>query len=417
MGAVLNLTQPGGGGGGRIELPLSPGEVYARTRPADWLELPEPGMGEAYMLFHIPKEGSALCALSASCTGSFTVAVGTVSGGAFVQGASGTVASGGVWEHEFDAEDYGNETSGGMRQAVIKLSGQGITSIAPAAHSARAQIMQWNIVDIRCLLPDGALFLCGGQNARSALTALRYFSGGGGKLAAGTGSGTRVGMFQFCESLLAAQGIDTAGQEDMSAMFSNCPSLIAAPELDTSSAEDVSSMFLNCAALIAAPELDLSSAVTLNGLFRGCGSLSEAPDIDAPLAGNAQNLFTECGALRALGEVKLPAAASLAAAFQNCTALGRVERLKIAAATNLNVAFSNCALLGGIRLDPAVTGWAGAALSFANCAMGHAALSALLESLPSVSAGTLTLTGNRGAGELTAAEISAAEAKGWTVTI
>ena len=40
MGAVLNLTQPGGGG--RTQFPLPPGEVYARTRPADWLELPEP---------------------------------------------------------------------------------------------------------------------------------------------------------------------------------------------------------------------------------------------------------------------------------------------------------------------------------------------------------------------------------------
>ena len=41
---------------------------------------------------------------------------------------------------------------------------------------------------------------------------------------------------------------------------------------------------------------------------------------------------------------------------------------------------------------------------------------AMLASLPAVTAGTLTLTGNYGAGELSEAEIAAAEAKGWTVS-
>ena len=40
MGAVLNLMQPGGGGG--MAWPPTAEEVYALTRPADWLALRSP---------------------------------------------------------------------------------------------------------------------------------------------------------------------------------------------------------------------------------------------------------------------------------------------------------------------------------------------------------------------------------------
>lgn len=86
MGAVLNLMQPGGGGG--MAWPPTAEEVYALTRPADWLALPQPAPGEVYMLALIPAEGSALLAFTVECTGNWTAAVGTVSGGAFVSAES-----------------------------------------------------------------------------------------------------------------------------------------------------------------------------------------------------------------------------------------------------------------------------------------------------------------------------------------
>lgn len=415
MGAVLNLMQPGGGGG--MAWPPTAEEVYALTRPADWLALPQPAPGEVYMLALIPAEGSALLAFTVECTGNWTAAVGTVSGGAFVPTESAALASGAVWESELAAADFGGVTEEGFAQAVVKLSGAGITAVAPAAHSARSNFTAWGVAEISCLLPDGAEFRCGGTTARTALAALRYFSGGGGKLKGNFASGSAtLGAFQMCQSLVCAMGVGTAGQTDLSGMFSGCTSLLAVSGLDCSSALDVSNMFMNCVSLPAAPELDLSSAETLAGLFRGCEALRSAGDISAPLAASAQNMFTSCLTLRAVGGLDIPAATTLAAAFQGCTALERVGRLGLAALTNANAAFTNCAALGSVRLDPEAAGWAGASLSLANCGMGHAALAALLASLPAVTAGTLTLTGNYGAGELSEAEIAAAEARGWTVS-
>ena len=283
MGAVLNLMQPGGGGG--MAWPPTAEEVYALTRPADWLALPQPAPGEVYMLALIPAEGSALLAFTVECTGNWTAAVGTVSGGAFVPTESAALASGAVWESELAAADFGDVTEEGFAQAVVKLSGAGITAVAPAAHSARSNFTAWGVAEISCLLPDGAEFRCGGTTARTALAALRYFSGGGGKLKGNFASGpATLGAFQMCQSLVCAMGVGTAGQTDLSGMFSGCTSLLAVSGLDCSSALDVSNMFMNCVSLPAAPELDLSSAETLAGLFRGCEALRSAGDISAPLA-------------------------------------------------------------------------------------------------------------------------------------
>ena len=108
MGAVLNLMQPGGGGG--MAWPPTAEEVYALTRPSDWLALPQPAPGEVYMLALIPAEGSALLAFTVECTGNWTAAVGTVSGGAFVPTESAALASGAVWESELAAADFGGVT-------------------------------------------------------------------------------------------------------------------------------------------------------------------------------------------------------------------------------------------------------------------------------------------------------------------
>ena len=241
MGAVLNLMQPGGGGG--MAWPPTAEEVYALTRPADWLVLPQPAPGEVYMLALIPAEGSALLAFTVECTGNWTAAVGTVSGGAFVPTESAALASGAVWESELAAADFGDVTEEGFAQAVVKLSGAGITAVAPAAHSARSNFTAWGVAEISCLLPDGAEFRCGGTTARTALAALRYFSGGGGKLKGNFASGSAtLGAFQMCQSLVCAMGVGTAGQTDLSGMFSGCTSLLAVSGLDCSSALDVSNV-------------------------------------------------------------------------------------------------------------------------------------------------------------------------------
>lgn len=409
MSAALNLIQAGGGA---LTPPLAPETVYSRTRPADWLALPEPAAGEMYLLLHIPAGGSALCAFTVSCSGNYTVALGTAGGGAFVQQATESVSPGTAWEGELDGADYGSETSDGMRQAVIKVSGSGITSWAPSGHSARAQYSNWNIVEMRCRLPEGAQLTCGAANARNALGSLRYLSWEGG-----TSAGSGAGMFRNCAALTAVTGLDVAGVTDLSYMFQNCASLLAIPAMDTSDAENLSSMFHGCSALPAVPALDLSSAEDTSGMFRNCYSLQGIGELDIQAAENAQYMFADCRSLRGVGAMDLSSAANLAYMFQNCYALERAGPLKMASATNVGSMFLQCFALGEAGLDAAVTGWAGAALSFANCALGHGAILDLIASLPQVSgAAQLGLMGNPGAAELTEAEKATAAAKGWSVS-
>lgn len=95
MGGTLPEQQNSGGleaairsipsGGGGPSAPLDPVEVYNATRPADWLPMPEPTDNEMYLLFLIPAGVSSLLAFTVTCTGSYTVALGTVTGGQFVQ--------------------------------------------------------------------------------------------------------------------------------------------------------------------------------------------------------------------------------------------------------------------------------------------------------------------------------------------
>lgn len=410
MSLTLNMLQ---GGTGVRTPPLAPEDVYRLTRPADWLELPEPQSGEIYLLLHIPAEGSALCAFTLEYTGSCTVTRGTAANGVFIPGSSQTPVSGSVWEGEFDGGDYGSETAEGMRQAVIKVSAAGLTGWAPAAHSSRAQSCNWNIVEIRCAPPEGAQLTCGAQAANGALCSLRYFSWEGG-----TGAGGCANMFRLCSSLLAVLGLDTAGVQDLSGMFMNCSSLLAVPAMDVSDAENVSSMFMGCSALPAPPALDISSAVNVSGMFRNCYSLVSAEGIQPGAATNAQYMFADCRSLRRVGAMDFSQAANLGSLFSNCYAMKAAGPLKIGEPGSMSFMFGQCTGLGELTFDAQSTDWAGTALSLSSCALGHAALLELIDSLPQISGGAqLALGGNPGAAELTATEIAAAEARGWTVTV
>ena len=409
MSAVMNLVQTGGG---MLPPPLSPESVYERTRPADWLALPAPAEGEIYLLLHIPAGGSARCAFTVDCTGSYTVALGGVGAdGGFEQQSSESLASGAAWEAELEGSDYGDETAEGMRQAVIKVSAQGISHWAPCGFGGALGPANWDIAELRCALPEGASLSCGAANARLALCSLRYFSWEGAHSAA-----SPAGMFRNCSSLLAVRGLDTEGAADLSYMFQNCASLLAIPAMDTSAAENTGSMFMGCSALPGVPALDLSAAEDVSSMFRGCYALLSAPGTGAPAAVSAQYMCADCRSLVSVGETDLSAAQNLSCLFQNCYALRAAGPLKIAAAGNVSSMFSQCHSLGAALLDSTVTGWAGGALSFANCALGHGAILGLIGSLPTVS-GTaqLGLMGNPGAAELTEAEKAAAAAKGWEV--
>ena len=104
--------------------------------------------------------------------------------------------------------------------------------------------------------------------------------------------------------------------------------------------------------------------------------------------------------------------------FGDCYSLTAIPQMDTSAVTDMNNMFNGCYSLTAITLNKTVTGWAGYAISLKDCSLGHSAIVAFFNSLPTItSAKAITLTGNPGVSELTAAEKAIATGKGWTLTL
>ena len=331
-------------GGGSTSNPLDPVEVYNNTRPSDWLPMPTPAENEMYLLFHIPDGVSSLLAFTVTCTGNYTVALGTVSGGSFVASSSVDIASGSKYEAELFADDYGNLTSDGNKQVMVKVSGTDILTWDPSTHRKKtspSKFAGWNIIEISCNLPSGKKVACGNNQQTLALKKLQYF--------------TWIGKNAVTK---------------MNSMFNACYSLMAIPQLGTSSVMNMNSMFDNCYSLMAIPQLGTSSVTNMGAMFRSCYALTAIPQLDTSLV------------------------------------------------TDMSYMLDTCYSLTSIALYNAVTGWAGCAIALNECSLGHTAIVAFFNSLPTItSAKAITLTGNPGVSELTDAEKAIATGKGWTLTL
>ena len=436
---AIEAIQTGGGGGSSSD-PLDPVEVYNNTRPSDWLPMPTPADNELYLLFHIPDGVSSLLAFTVTCTGNYTVALGTVSNGAFVQMSSTTVASGSKYEAELFADDYGNLTSDGMKQVMVKVSGTDILTWAPSTHSKKtspSDFEGWNIVEIACNIPSGTSVACGGSSGNSALKNLRYFAWYGKNAVT-----NMDGMFAYCSSMTAIPQLDTSSVTSMAGMFAGCSSMTAIPQLDTSSVTDMSSMFEECIvlmtipqldtssvtsmvgmfaychALTTIPQLDTSSVTSMAGMFAGCSSMTAIPQLDTSSVTDMSNMFAYCHALTTIPQMNTSSVTNMSSMFDECIVLMTIPQLDTSAVTDMRYTFSACFYLTAIAFNGSVTGWAGCAVSLTDCSLGHAAIVSFFNSLPTItSAKAITLTGNPGVSELTDAEKAIATGKGWTLTL
>ena len=426
--------------GGSSGEPLDPVEVYNNTRPSDWLSMPTPADNEMYLLFHIPDGFSSLLAFTVTCTGNYTVALGSVSDGAFVQMSSTTVASGSKYETELFADDYGNLTSDGMKQVMVKVSGTDILTWAPSTHSKKtspSNFAGWNIVEISCNLPSGTSVACGSSTENTSLKKLRYFAWYGKNAVTDmnsmfgscysltaipqmdTSAVTNMNyMFNACYSLTAIPQMDTSAVTNMNYMFNNCYSLTAIPQIDTSAVTNMKRIFNNCRSLTAIPQIDTSAVTDMNGMFGNCYSLTAIPQIDTSAVTSMNNMFYNCYSLTAIHQMDTSAVTDMYNMFSYCYSLTAVPQMDTSAVTNMNYMFNACYSLTSIALDNTVTGWAGYAISLSDCSLGHAAIVSFFNSLPTItSAKAITLTGNPGVSELTDAEKAIATGKGWTLTL
>ena len=269
MAALIENIE--GVGGDSIDL-IDPVAVYNNTRPSDWLSMPTPADNEIYLLFHIPDGVSSLLAFTVTCTGNYTIALGSVHDGAFVQMSSTMVASGRKYEAELFADEYENLTSSGMKQVMVKVSGTNIRTWKPSAHRKKtspSNFARWNIVEIACRLPSGETIACGNSNENLALDKMRYFTCYGKNKVTSMSD-----MFSNCYALTAIPQLNTSSATSMSDMFNDCYSLTAIPQLDASSVKNMRNMFYNCYSLTAIPQLNTSSVTNMSYMFSSCYALT-----------------------------------------------------------------------------------------------------------------------------------------------
>lgn len=439
-------------------------EVYEETRPTDWLSMPMPQDDELYLLFHIPDGLSSLIAFTATCTGSYTVETGTMLNGVYVGQTSQVIASGVKYEAELFAADYGNLTSDGFKQVMIKVSGTDIKTWAPQMHSKKtlpANFADWNIVEISGRLPSTTSISCGSNSSVQALSKLMFFS------LYGTNQIISASyMFSNCYGLRTIPALDTSNVTGMTYMFQNCYGLQTIPILDTSKVTNMYYMFVNCRSLQAIPMLNTSNVINMSYMFRYCYGLQTIPALDTSKVTNMSYMFSYCCALRTIPILDTSSVTNMEYMFQNCYGLQTIPMLDTSSVTSMSYMFSgckalhtvpemntekvtnmsymfsnndalrtipqfstaqvtsmaymfnNCYALQSILLDPTVTGWAGTAISPTNCSLSHQAIIDFFNSLPTItSAKAITLTGNPGASELTDADKAIATQKGWTLTL
>ncbi len=358
--------------------------VYEATRPKDWLTMPEPEDNEIYLLVHIPEGGPSLLAFTVTCTGPYAVELGTVEAGAFVPKARTEVNSGETYQGELLPEDWGDGTSDGMRQCMVKVSGADILTWGMVPHTKQAgnpNYFRQNVVEIRCRLPLGTAF------SKLDHTHTRYFSWLGENQLTNA-----MGMFTNCFELKAVLALDTGKAANMSSMFSNCFNLQAVPELDTSAATATQQIFNRCASLKRIPRMDLRGVKALSGEFANCQTVRE---MEVELGPQMSRVIGLCSQMFCLRRLRFYPNVGLRQA-------------------TLGTAFYS---LIDFQMDPTLTGWEGCDISVPYSALSHGAIMALIESLPVITAAhTLLLGGNTAAAALTEEEKALAAAKNWTVT-
>ncbi len=441
-------------------------DPYQGLRPDDWMEMPTTvNDDEIYMLFHLTPTDENLISFSLTCTGYYTVALGTMIGGVFVQSSDTTVASGAVYENSLNFADWGDETSDGFRQLMIKVSGTDVLTFSPAVHAKKTSPLsfkQWSIVEIKARLSGLTSFICGSSSTSSALTMLRFFSLLGQNYIISASN-----MFYNCISLRCVLEIDTSSVNNMSSFFRGCSALVYIPNIVTSIATSMSYMFYNCSSLREIPSLDTARVSNMSYMFAMANKLETIPSLDTSGVTNMSYMFYGCSALRYVPSLNTSNVTNMSNMFYNCGALPCVPWMSTANVTNMSYMFSGCSTVQcipaintqyvttmtymfyncyslrmlqdmdtsgvstafnstytGCNALQAVTFVATAswstpqAISFANASLSRQAIVNLFHSLPTIAAARgITLTGNPGAAELTSADQSIATGKGWTLIL
>lgn len=289
---TVNVSGGGGGGGSWV-------------RPADWPDLSKMDVsgGDILYMTSYADEARGFCSFKITCTGNYTVEVGTISGSTFTANSTQTYAS------NSDCELYYGSANGTYK--VLRVTGTAITKLTLNQGSTitigsfYGYKSNQGIIDIVGKLPSGTGLSCSSQYNLVNV-----------KIDGLVLSGSMSQMFYNCYSLtsLDVSGWDTAAVTSMSQMFFFCVSLTSldVSGWDTGAVTDMNSMFSSCYSLTSldVSDWDTGAVTNMSQMFNNCTSLTslDVSDWDFSLVTNATyagNIFRYCRGLR--GSLTLPA--------------------------------------------------------------------------------------------------------------
>ena len=351
-------------------------------RPSDWLTLPSLFDGDEEIAGLFAVYDTATNYVAFAVAGAYTVDWGD-------GGAAEDVATGVTAEHAYTYADLDASTATvrGYRQALITITPQGaghITSVNFNINHSSAgagHVTPWLDMEIAGLNIT-ALFVGGVTVNNSLMEQFRWV----GSTNAGLTSGRDV--FKDLLSLQSIVLFDMINITDMYGMFRNCPMMRNYPDMNTVACENFSYTFHTNTSMQIHPEIDYSSATNISGHYYHCPRLQTArfPNLTSSNY-RINNLFN--------GDTLL----QIVYAFEN------------SGATYTDGAFLYCpSLISAPLAGTAIS------ISYLDCNLDQAAIVAIFNGLASgVTAQTITITGNPGVADLTAANRLIATDKGWTI--
>lgn len=350
----VTVNVSGGGGGG------------SWTRPADWPDLSQMDVsaGDILYMTSYADEGRGFCAFSVTCTGQYTVEVGTITGSTF------TAESTQSFNSNAYCKLYYGSASGTFK--VLRVTGAAITKFQFLNGSATTIdiFYGWSnnqgIIDIVGKLPSCTSLTC--KEMRNLVNVEI------GSVA----PSTMASMFSNCFSLASvdAGGWDTSTATSASQMFYCCYSLttLDVSGWDTGAVTTMSGMFTNCYSLtsVDVSDWDMGAVENISQMFYYCASLTtlDVSGWDTGAVTNMSQVFYDCYSLQSLNVSgwDTSAVTNMSYMFYTCTALESldVSDWDTGLVSNMSSLFSGCQSL--ISLD--VSGWDFSSVTTATNASG-----------------------------------------------
>lgn len=470
--AILSIE--GGGGGG--DTPTAE-EVYRATRPSDWLPMPTPNTDEIYMLLLIPDGSESYINFLVSGTSQLTIDYGTVVNGEFVADVSQReYAAANTSERHATtkrADDFGNLTSDGFKQVMVKIYGGSIRNFLVGRYTGDTTACP--VYDCVTNAPNwtsmsSAFYYCRTVRYVNFLNARFSY---------------QTQAFEYCSNLIAILNMNFGAVSNTNRMFYNCQQLKSLPEtLNTEYVTDMSYMFYECNELLRLPKLSFARVQNMNNAFYNCMKTTFDAEYIFPVATKIDYMFYGCRKIEEI-TINIPKVTSMNSTFSLCTLLKRARILNSGAVTSMNSVFSQCKALteapefdyssvtsmsspfqnsavmiypdfdytkitspgstllaympylrkAHLRLDRAVNitisypafeeltidsknDWGSVTINLSAARMTRNSLVKLINSLPQCTGtGVLNIKGNPGTAQLTSEEKAVATGKGWSLTV